>query len=406
MLTILMGRAKTGKSEQVLRRIGELGDSSRQILLVPEHASHQAEVDLCRACGDTASRHAEVLSFRRLCDRVLTITGGAAQVTLDAGGKLLTLQKALGEVAPLLKVYRRPSQKASFLQQLLDLFDELRCYDVSPELLESQAREIQGATRDKLLDLSLLYGAYESRLYRPGLDARDRMTKLCEALESSRYAFGKDVFVDGFTYFNAQERQVLESILRQARSVTVTLLGEPDSAEEMFQVSLRTRDQLTRLADQAGCPWEVRTLTSADDSALGYLEHHFFGEGEPYQGDSSAIRVREADTAFSEVEQTAADIRRLVAAGKCRYRDITVAARNMTDYEGTIETVFERYSIPAYLSRRSSMLEKPVWSLITGVLSALENGLEYEDMFRWLKTGLAGLMPEECDELENYVLTW
>ena len=56
MLTILMGRAKTGKSEQVLRRIGELGDSSRQILLVPEHASHQAEVDLCRACGDTASR--------------------------------------------------------------------------------------------------------------------------------------------------------------------------------------------------------------------------------------------------------------------------------------------------------------------------------------------------------------
>lgn len=78
----------------------------------------------------------------------------------------------------------------------------------------------------------------------------------------------------------------------------------------------------------------------------------------------------------------------------------------MTDYEGTIETVFERYSIPAYLSRRSSMLEKPVWSLITGVLSALENGLEYEDMFRWLKTGLAGLMPEECDELENYVLTW
>ena len=129
------------------------------------------------------------------------------------------------------KVYRRPSQKASFLQQLLDLFDELRCYDVSPELLESQAREIQGATRDKLLDLSLRYGAYESLLYRPGFDARDRMTKLCEALESSRYAFGKDVFVDGFTYFNAQERQVLESILRQARSVTVTLLGEPDSAE-------------------------------------------------------------------------------------------------------------------------------------------------------------------------------
>ena len=278
MLTILMGRAKTGKSEQVLRRIGELGDSGRQILLVPEHASHQAEVDLCRFCGDTASRHAEVLSFRRLCDRVLAITGGA-RVPLDAGGKLLTLQKALGEVAPELKVYRRPSQKASFLQQLLDLFDELRCYDVSPELLDSQAREIQGASRDKLLDLSLLYGAYESRLYRPGFDARDRMTRLCEALGDAGYVLCKDVFLDGFTYFNAQERQVLETVLRQARSVTVTLLGEPDSAEEMFQVTLRTRDQLIRLADRAGCPWEVETLTSRDASALGHLERYFFGAG-------------------------------------------------------------------------------------------------------------------------------
>ena len=204
---------------------------------MPEHASHQAEVDLCRACGDTASRHAEVLSLRRLCDRVLTITGGAAQVTLDAGGKLLTLQKALGEVAPLLKVYRRPSQKASFLQQPLDLFDEPRLLRRVPRAAGEPGTGNPGRHPGQAADLSLLYGAYESWLYRPGLDARDRMTSTCEALESSRYAFGKDVFVDGFTYFNAQERQVLESILRQARSVTVTLLGEPDSAEEMFQVS-------------------------------------------------------------------------------------------------------------------------------------------------------------------------
>ena len=46
MLTILIGRAKTGKSDTMLRRMAELGESSQQILLVPEHASHQAEVDV------------------------------------------------------------------------------------------------------------------------------------------------------------------------------------------------------------------------------------------------------------------------------------------------------------------------------------------------------------------------
>ena len=143
-----------------------------------------------------------------------------------------------------------------------------------------------------------------------------------------------------------------------------------------------------------------------DTTALGHLERYFFGETVPFEGDSTSIRIREADSAFSEVEQTAADIRRLLAEGKYRCRDITVAARNMAEYDGIIETVFERYGLPAYLSRRSDILEKSVLSLLTGVLAALTNGYEYEDMFRWLKTGLAGLTPEECDILENYVLKW
>ncbi len=406
MLTLLTGRAKTGKSAAVLERIAAHPGGRSQILLVPEHASHQAEVDLCLACGDGASRFAEVLSFRRLSDRVLSITGGAAQVTLDAGGKLLTLEKALLEVLPELTVYRRPSRKSSFLRQLLDLFDELRCYEVSPETLYEQSQAISGATRGKLRDLSLIYAAYEARLLRPGLDARDRMTKLCDSLEASGFALDKDIYIDGFTYFTAQERRCLSILLRQAHSLTVTLLCEPGGREEIFDASLRTLERLRRLAEREGKPVKIENLTAADSSALGHLERRFFGESAPYGGDSSQIRLLQADTVFSEVEQAAAAIRRLLAEGKCRCRDITVAARNIEEYEAVIETVFERWELPAYLSRRSDILEKPVLSLLTGVLASLGGGCEYDDMFRWLKTGLAGLSPEECDELENYVLKW
>lgn len=406
MLTLLTGRAKTGKSTAVLRRIAAHPGGRNQILLVPEHASHQAEVDLCRTCGDSASRFAEVLSFRRLSDRVLSITGGVAQVTLDAGGKLLTLEKALLEVLPELTVYRHPSRKSAFLRQLLDLFDELRCYEVSPETLYEQSQAIAGATHDKLRDLSLLYAAYEARLLRPGLDARDYMTKLRDSLEESGYALDKDIYIDGFTYFTAQERRCLSILLRQAHSLTVTLLGEPNSKEEMFEASLRTLDRLRRLAEREGTPVQIENLTSQDPSPLGHLERHFFGESLPYQGASAPIHLLQADTVFSEVEQTAAAIRRLLAEGRCRCRDVTVAARNIEVYESVIETVFERYQLPAYLSRRSDILEKPALSLLTGVLASVGGGYEYDDMFRWLKTGLAGLTPEECDQLENYVLKW
>ena len=406
MLTIWMGRAKTGKTAAVLEEIKRLGDAGQQILLVPEHVSHLAEMDLCRACGPTVSRHAEVLSFRRLGERVLSLTGGLAQVTLDAGGRLLTMQKALGEVAASLTVYRRPSQKASFLQQLLDLTDELRSYEVTPQMLYEQSEQIPGATGAKLRDLSLLYGAYEARLRRPGLDARDRMSKLCDHLEESGYVAGKDIFLDGFTYFNTQERRVLSILLCQARSVTITLLGEPNSREEIFEVSLKTLEQLRRIARETGCEVGVRTLHAADSTALGHLERNFFGERVPYEGEDLPIHVLEADNLYSEVEQAAARILRLTADGNCRYRDIAVSARNMADYEGTIETVFERYGIPVYLSRRSDILEKPALALLDGVLAAIGGGYEYDDMFQWLKTGLAGLTAQECDLLENYVIRW
>ena len=143
LLHILMGRARTGKSERVLQRIAALGDSSQQILLVPEHASHVAEMDLCRVCGDTASRHAEALTFKLLASRVLSICGGSADVTLDSGGKLLTLQRTLTELAPVLKVYKRPSQRAAFLESLLAVMEELQAYAVSPEQLSESVAQIE-----------------------------------------------------------------------------------------------------------------------------------------------------------------------------------------------------------------------------------------------------------------------
>ena len=56
MLRIWMGRANTGKSGRVLEAIR--GGGGGALLLVPEHASHAAELDLCRAFGPAAGRTA------------------------------------------------------------------------------------------------------------------------------------------------------------------------------------------------------------------------------------------------------------------------------------------------------------------------------------------------------------
>ena len=47
MLEIILGRANTGKSALILEKLRGPG-AARKLLLVPEHASHRAELDLCQ----------------------------------------------------------------------------------------------------------------------------------------------------------------------------------------------------------------------------------------------------------------------------------------------------------------------------------------------------------------------
>ena len=403
-LHILMGRACAGKSRRVLEEITARRSQRGQVLLVPEHASHEAELDLCRACGPTASRDAEVLSFRSLATRVLGRTGGLADVTLDAGGKLLTMRRALQEVSGRLTVFARPSQRPAFLRQLVALADELYAYRVQPETLLRQVEDIPGAAGDKLRSAALVFAAYDARLHGDGFDVRSRVQKLCDALPEDDYLTGKDVYVDGFSYFNRVEEDILATVLRQAHSLTVTLLGDMHEVQ-LFQNAIGQRYRLERMAAESGAKCEVEHLVTCVSSPLGHLERHCFGDTKEWQGGDVPIRLYQADTAFSEVEYVSSQLRRLARQG-VRWRDMGVAARNMDVYGPLLEAVFRRDDIPAYISRRSDILDKPVLTLLLSAVDAVTGGFEYEDVFRCLKTGMTSVTEQECDLLENYAVRW
>ena len=403
MLTIWIGRAGSGKSARVLETMGRERENRPQLLLVPEHTSHEAELDLCRACGPTASRNAEVLTFQSLATRVLSETGGLAEVTLDNGGKLLTMRRCLQELHSNLKVFGRPSQRAAFLHQLTTLADEFYAYQIAPETLYRHVADMEGAMGDKLRDVALIFAAYDARLRNGETDVRSRVQKLHDSLPQSHYLDGKDLYLDGFSFFNKQEESVLALALRRCHSVTVTLLG--DRSGQLFQNAAAQKERLVRMAREAGVECRLAYLSRQDDSPLGHLERHCFGSDAVWEEETGAVALYQAATAYTEVEYVSARIRQLAAQGY-RYRDIAVASRSMDIYGPLLESVFRRDGIPAYISRRSDILEKPVMTLLLSAVDAVTGGFEYEDMFRYLKTGMTGVTAAECDLLENYVIRW
>ena len=144
MLHLLLGRAGTGKTETVIRRLCQRGTDRPQILIVPEQYSHETERKLCALGGNRTSAFAEVLSFSRLANRVFSHGGGLAVPTLDGGGRLLLMHRAVQTVSEQLKVYQRPSKRAAFLQNLIATADELKSYCVRPEQLVEAGQDAGG----------------------------------------------------------------------------------------------------------------------------------------------------------------------------------------------------------------------------------------------------------------------
>lgn len=414
MLHLLLGRSGTGKTDALFQAIARPAEGRPQILIVPEQHSHDSERRLCAQVGPGASLFAEVLSFTRLAGRVFDATGGAATPTLDAGGRLLLMYAALRQVSDQLTVYRRPSRKPAFLNGLISTVDELKSCRISAQALWEAGEEAGGGEGDKLRDIALLFGAYEALTQRQGADPRDRLTRLSAALRKSGWARGKDFYLDGFTDFTPQEREVLSVLLAQAHQVTVALtcdhLEETEGGGGIFSPARRTARQLLRLAEEAHVPAQVEVrekMTRPRVPTLAAVEERLFSPNPvPVEGDGEGLTLYAARSSASEVEWAAGEILRLVREKGYRFREIAVTARSMDDYGPLMETIFPRYGVPVFLGQMSDILQKPVLSLITSALAAAAGGYRYEDLFRYLKTGLTDLSEELRDQLENYVLTW
>lgn len=405
MLTLILGRGDTDREESLFRALTRPEEGGKRYLIVPEQASHRFERRLCAEGGDTISTRAEVLSFTRLAGRVFATVGGAAEPTLDAGGRVLLLSAALKELSHSLTVYAKPSRDPGFLGRMLATIDELKSCSVTPEQL-SQA----GGGSEKLGDLALIYGAYDALTARIAADPRDRLTRLARVLGESGWAAGKEFYLTGFTDFTPQERQVLSALMEDGEKVTVSLLCDRvEEGDPLFDTARRTAHQLLALARRAGKEQEVLISTKRRfrNPELAHLEGQLFADRPtPWPEVPERVQLFRASDPRSEVEWAAAQLRRLARTEGIRFREMAVSARNFEPYQALIETIFPQYGLPVFTSAMSDILEKPVLAVVSAALDVIENGWEREDVLRYLKTGLTGLTADEVDRLENYAEVW
>ncbi len=410
MLRLILGKAGTGKTGAVIREIAAAvrQEKGGRLLIVPEQYSHEAERELCAACGDSLSLYAEVLSFTGLARRTAARVGGGAARLLDQGGRLLCMARALGAVGARLKLYGPAQRRAELQISLLSALDELKAACVTPERLEEAAERAGDSFGDKLRDLALIFSAYDAAAANSGADPADRLTVLAGQLAAGGLEPGAAVYVDGFIDFTLQEHRVLEAMLRAGAELTVCMtVDDLEGHNEIYELSRRSCRRLLYQARELGLETRIETLAQPEDSQLDFFAEHMFSfSGETYAGEPGRIRLYTAGSLTAECELAAARALELVRDGGCRWRDIAVAVRGFEDYRQTLESVFRRYGVPLFAARKSQLLSKPLPALIGLAYEILDGGWAVDDVISYIRTGLTGLDTAEGDALAGYVFKW
>ena len=400
MLTILTGAPGCGKTTRLLEQMRLLAQQEcPAVWLVPESGSHQAERRLLSVCGNRGGAFATVTTFSKLTEDVLTETGCQVS-TLDAGGRVLLMHRALTQTQSALQYYKRAA-RPQLVEKLVEVSAELMACGIAPEqLLEAES------ISPKIRDIGLIYAQYNALCKATSLDPSSRVELATGRLADSGLLKGRHLFVDGFEGFTKQKYDFLDAMLGQVSHMTVALLlGGDDS---LYTQQKLTLERLKRMAQRRGIPCVVEPCTPAPRSRPAGLEglaEELYDFRATLKAESDGLHLYTLPDPAAECRLAAALLRQKALSG-VRCRDMMVVCGDLESYGAPLSAAFEQFDLPLYLSQKTDLLQKPALQAALGGLQALEEGLEFSSVLCWLRCGVGGLSRDALDRLENYCFQW
>jgi len=410
-LTIFRGGAHTGKSTALYdrllahRRAGE-----HAILLVPEQATYAAEQTLCERLGGLLG--VEVYSFERFSERLLT-RFGQVRPFLSVEGRLMVLRRTAIRHKNELTVFSRISQVRGFAEAMDEWIGRFKQSCITPEALKTALSSLDPDTLlyKKLHDIHIIYRESEAFLSERYLTAQDLLTNALAVLPDAELQ-DTYVYVDDLDRPREQVMRFLETLIRCAKHVTLTVRAEDDpETKELFRPE---EDRVTALAAfcaERGIPFFTRTFTEqsakVDPSVLHLTKQLFSAHPKRFDADTGAVRVTGYATQALEAEETADRILELVREDRSiRYSDIAIVASSLETYAPLLRRAFRLRKIPLFFDASRPILNHAASDFVLSSVRAAVNALSVGDVLHVLKSGYAGVSAFDTEIFENYLLRY
>lgn len=411
---IIYGRAGTGKSEYCYREIAQKIKKENKILIItPEQFSFTAEKKLMDAIDTQAVFNAEVVTLSRMAYRVISEIGGKNETNLSKCGKAMLIYSILSNNKKELKFLGKTDENVDMLDTAIT---EFKKHGISVEQLKQEIESQEDIyLKNKLQDLNVVYSGFEEQLAGKYIDETDLLTILAENIDKTDMFKDAVIYIDEFAGFTSQEYHIIEKLIQIAKQVTITIctdglheIKNPDT--DIFYSNEVTVTKLLEVAQNCDVKIEEIKLEERyrfKNSELKHLEKNLY-ENKPqkYNSQIKNIQLFLAKNQYSEIEEVARNVLKLVRDEGYRYRDISIITKNIATYSSLARVIFDKYDIPIFIDENRDLNQNVVIQYILAILEIFIKNWSYEAVFNYIKTGFSNIEEDDIFKLEKYCLKW
>lgn len=423
-LQLILGSCGCGKSHVMYEQL--IKDSlehpqQNYIVIVPEQYTMQTQKNIVSMHPRHGVMNIDILSFGRLAFRIFEELGRNDARVLEDTGKRMVIRKVLEQKRRELKVFGGSIPKTGFSGEIKSMISELLQYNVSPGQLEDCVRQLpdHSVLGEKLKDLGVIYQGFKDYIEGHFLTAEEILTRLCPLIMDSSIIKESYIYLDNFTGFTPAQYQVLSQLLIYSKGVQMTLTVDIRTNPyhiyhnyELFYLTKETIYRLEKLCRDIHCERREDILLESGNAGrfagrpeLFHLEQNLYRKnGKTYDQPLKRLFLNKAQNPAQEARHIARTIRRLVRDKGYRYRDIAVICADVAGYRHMVERAFSGMDIPCFMDIKRSILGNAFVECLRAMLEMFADHFSYESVFRYLRAGFSGLLEEDIDLMENYVL--
>ena len=409
-LRIIYGKAGSGKSQYIYNEINEKIKNNKKIYIItPEQFSFIAEQKLMENRKSIIG--AEVITFNRLAYRVINEIGGVIHTNLTKCGKAMLIYWVLQTEKNNLTFLNKSDENIDVCMRIIT---ELKKHSVTTDDLKNVQEKIEDKyLKNKLKDIILIYEKFEDKIQNNYIDETDLLSILAENIDKIELLKNADVYIDEFAGFTDQEYKTIKKIIDLANNVTITFCTDnldlnTDPNTDIFYPNKVTYKKIIDLLDKNEKAEEIKldNLYRFKNEELAHIEKNLYRTKVKKFETNKNVNLFLAKNYYSEIENIAKLINKLVKKENTRYKDISIITKNTEKYSSLIKTIFQKYEIPVFIDEKRDLNQNIIVQYILSILEVLNKNYSYDSVFNYLKTGFLEIDENDIFKLEKYCIKY